>query len=68
MGRYYFARRCRGTSRACWVIRPTPLGRRAQLQVRGLSSPSRAHLDWMPAAAALSRPMAVYEQLVEVLA
>lgn len=50
------------------VIRPTPLGRRAQLQVRGLSSPSRTHLDWVPSAAALSRPMAEYAQLVEALA
>ncbi len=50
------------------VIRPTPLGRRAELQVRGLSSPSRTHLGWVPPAAALSRPMAEYAQLVEALA
>jgi transposase len=50
------------------VIRPTPLGRRAQLQVRGLSSPSRRHLEWVPPAAELSRSMAEYADLVEALA
>lgn len=50
------------------VIRPTPLGKRAELQIRGLSSPSRTHLGWVPAAAELSRSLAEYAQLVEALA
>lgn len=50
------------------VIRPTPLGRRAELQIRGLSSPSRTHLEWVPSAAELSRSLAEYAQLVEALA
>lgn len=50
------------------VIRPTPLGRRAQLQIQGLSSPSRTHLKWVPPVAALSRSMSEYAQLVEALA
>jgi transposase len=50
------------------VIRPTPLGRRAELQIRGLSSPSRTHLEWVPPASELSRSMAEYAQLVEALA
>ena len=50
------------------VIRPTPLGKRAELQIRGLSSPSRTNLEWVPSAAALSRAMAEYAQLVEALA
>jgi transposase len=50
------------------VIRPTPLGRRAQLQIQGLSSPSRTHLEWVPSVAELSRSLAEYAQLVEALA
>jgi len=50
------------------VIRPTPLGRRAELQIRGLSSPSRTNLGWVPPAAALSRSLAEYADLVEALA
>jgi hypothetical protein len=50
------------------VIRPTPLGRRAELQIRGLSSESRTSLGWVPPAAALSRSLAEYADLVEALA
>jgi hypothetical protein len=50
------------------VLRPTPLGRRAQLQVRGLSSPSRARLAEVPPVRTLSRAMAFYAEAVEALA
>ena len=50
------------------VIRPTPLGHRAELQIRGLSSSSRTNLGWVPPAAALSRSLAEYADLVEALA
>ncbi|HUP24866.1 MAG TPA: IS21 family transposase [Thermoanaerobaculia bacterium] len=47
------------------VLRPTPLGRRARLQLAGLSGPSFEHLIRLPEAVALVRPIAAYVQLVE---
>lgn len=50
------------------VIRPTPLGARARLQMEGLSSPARAGLREVAPAAALLRPLHEYALLVEALA
>jgi transposase len=47
------------------VLRPTPLGRRARLQLAGLSSSSRRHLALIPEAAAHARPMDEYAAVVE---
>ncbi|CAN5848902.1 IS21-like element ISMac3 family transposase [soil metagenome] len=47
------------------VIRPTPLGRRARLQLAGLCGPSYEHLFRLPDATTLVRPIAAYAQLVE---
>jgi hypothetical protein len=50
------------------VQRPTPLVRRALLQITRLSSAARQHLDEVPAPAAVGRPLAEYARLVEALA
>lgn len=50
------------------VIRPTPLGTRARLQVEGLSSPARAGLRELAPASVLQRPLNLYAELVEALA
>ena len=50
------------------VVRPTPLGRRARLQLAGLSSSSRGHLALIPEAAAHARPMDEYAAVVEAWA
>jgi hypothetical protein len=50
------------------VIRPTPLGRRAELQLRGMSSPSRARLAEVPPALQLTRPLDEYVALMEACA
>jgi transposase len=50
------------------VIRPTPLGRRARLQLQGLSSPARTHLHEVPPAREISRSLHQYAELVEALA
>jgi len=49
------------------VHRPTPLGKRARLQLAGLSSPSRGVLLHAPAPEAVSRPLNDYVRLVEAL-
>jgi len=49
------------------VQRPTPLGRRAQLQVAGLSSASRRALMLAPGREEIVRPLEDYVQLVEAL-
>lgn len=49
------------------VERPTPLGRRAQLQMAGLSSPSRRALLEAPERDQIARPLDAYVQLVEAL-
>ncbi len=49
------------------VERPTPLGRRAQLQMQGLSSPSRRALLEAPEPGRVARPLEAYVQLVEAL-
>jgi transposase len=50
------------------VIRPTPLGARARLQIEGLSSPARAQVLQAPAPSELLRPLNLYAELVEALA
>ncbi len=47
------------------VLRPTPLGRRARLQMAGLSGPSRQMVVQLPAPEALARPLDQYARLVE---
>jgi transposase len=47
------------------VIRPTPLGTRARLQLAGLSGASRAVLLHLPSPERVSRPLDAYLQLVE---
>jgi hypothetical protein len=49
------------------VERPTPLGRRARLQIAGLSSPSRQALLGAPEREQVARPLDAYVQLVEAL-
>ena len=49
------------------VQRPTPLGRRARLQMAGLSSASAETLLMLPDAGRLVRPLDDYVQLVEAL-
>ena len=49
------------------VERPTPLGRRARLQVAGLSSASRHALLTSPARERLVRPLEDYVRMVEAL-
>ena len=49
------------------VIRPTPLGGRARLQLLGLSGPSRQAFLHLPEPARLARPLDTYVQLVEAL-
>jgi transposase len=49
------------------VERPTPLGRRARLQIAGLSSPSRQALLDAPGREQVARPLDAYVQLVEAL-
>lgn len=50
------------------VLAPTPLGRRARLQMAGFSSASAHALAQLPAAAAIQRPIDAYASLVEALA
>jgi transposase len=47
------------------VIRPTPLGRRARLQMAGLSGPSRSALYLLPDPERVARPLDAYVQMVE---
>ena len=49
------------------VERPTPLGRRARLQVAGLSSASRQALLLAPAREQIVRPLDDYVRMVEAL-
>jgi transposase len=49
------------------VIRPTPLGHRARLQMAGLSGPSRSALYLLPDPCQVARPLDAYVQLVEAL-
>ncbi len=49
------------------VIRPTPLGARARLQLLGLSGPSRDVFLHLPEPDRLVRPLDTYVQLVEAL-
>jgi hypothetical protein len=49
------------------VMRPTPLGTRARLQLAGLSSGSKASLLHLPAADRIHRSLDAYVQLVEAL-
>jgi transposase len=49
------------------VLAPTPLGRRARLQLAGLSSPSRRALVELAGRSELTRPLSAYIQLVEAL-
>lgn len=49
------------------VERPTPLGRRARLQVAGLSSPSRHALLQAPTPGQIARPLDDYVRMVEAL-
>jgi hypothetical protein len=49
------------------VIRPTPLGHRARLQMAGLSGPSRSALYLLPDPDRVARPLDAYVQLVEAL-
>lgn len=49
------------------VERPTPLGRRAQLQMAGLSSPSRRAVLSLPGQERMTRSLDAYVQLVEAL-
>jgi hypothetical protein len=50
------------------VLAPTPLGRRARLQLAALSLPSRRTVEQLPGAPDISRPIGAYAQLVEALA
>lgn len=47
------------------VLRPTPLGHRARLQMAGLSGPSRSALLLLPDPERVVRPLDAYVQLVE---
>ncbi|RMF05939.1 MAG: IS21 family transposase [Alphaproteobacteria bacterium] len=49
------------------VERPTPLGRRARLQVAGMRSAARRALLDAPPRAEITRPLEAYARLVEVL-
>jgi transposase len=49
------------------VLRPTPLGHRARLQMAGLSGPSRSALFLLPDPERVARPLDAYVQLVEAL-
>jgi len=49
------------------VIRPTPLGSRARLQLLGLSGPSHRGLWQLPEPERVARPLDAYVQLVEAL-
>lgn len=49
-------------------LAPTPLGRRARLQMAGLSSASAHALAQLPVDAAIQRPIDAYASLVEALA
>jgi transposase len=49
------------------VIRPTPLGHRARLQMAGLSGPSRSALFLLPDPERIARPLDAYVQVVEAL-
>ncbi len=46
------------------VLRPTPLGQRARLQLAGLSAPSFERVIQLPEAARIARPIDAYAQLV----
>jgi len=50
------------------VLAPTPLGRRARLQLAGLCPRSRSSVELLPSRTALARPIDAYAQLVEALA
>ena len=50
------------------VLAPTPLGRRARLQLAGLSSSSRLSLDRLPAVQSIARPLSDYLRVLEALA
>lgn len=49
------------------VLRPTPLGARARLQLAGLSSPSRLTIATLPEPGMIVRPIDTYADLVEAL-
>lgn len=49
------------------VVRPTPLGHRARLQMAGLSGPSRSALFLLPDPERITRPLDAYVQVVEAL-
>jgi transposase len=50
------------------VLAPTPLGRRARLQLAGLSAASRGTIDNLPGTSEIARSISAYAQLVEALA
>jgi len=50
------------------VLAPTPLGRRARLQLAGLSSSSRLTLEQVPAVSSIARPLSDYVRILEALA
>lgn len=50
------------------VLAPTPLGRRARLQLAGLSAQSRSTVEDLPGVADVARSISAYAQLVEALA
>ncbi|HZD05285.1 MAG TPA: IS21 family transposase, partial [Longimicrobiales bacterium] len=49
------------------VLRPTPLGHRARLQLAGLSAPSLSHFYLLPEPGAVVRPIDTYARLVEAV-
>lgn len=49
------------------VLRPTPLGQRARLQLAGLSASSFERVIHLPDAARIARPIDAYAQLVEAI-
>lgn len=50
------------------VLAPTPLGRRARLQLAALSAASRGTIEELPGASEVARSISAYAQLVEALA
>ncbi len=49
------------------VLRPTPLGQRARLQLAGLSAPSFDQMLHLPDVARIARPIDAYARLVEAV-
>ncbi len=49
------------------MLRPTPVGHRARLQLAGLSAPSLSHFYLLPEPAEVVRPIDTYARLVEAV-